>query len=411
MNKPKIQSTNTHFTMPGMATAHSHAFQRALRGRTQRNATAANTFWSWRGLMYKLVEILDIDDIYAIARLAYAELAMSGVTVVGEFHYLHHDKNGQPYANRTETAEACIRAALDVGIRICLIRTGYMRGGFNKALEPAQARFADNNVDAILDDVDNLRQKYADNPMVTIALAAHSIRAVAIEPNRELATYATQHDLPFHMHVCEQQQEVAESIAEHGVPPVQFLADHGILNERFVGVHATHLTAKEVQALGDIRAMVCLCRTTERDLGDGLPPTSDLVQAGARLCVGIDSHVEDNAFEEVRAVELDERSRLEVRHAVAEAPQLLDIATRLGYVACGMDDAWQQDHVMLRRADPALVGLSDQYAADGILFGATPRAVDSVTVAGKTIVEGGQHFALGDIITKYEATLKKLDVN
>jgi len=411
MTTPKIKITNTHFTMPGMATAHSHAFQRALRGRTQRRSTAANSFWSWRGLMYKLVEILDPDDIYAIAHLAYAELAMSGVTTVGEFHYLHHDKNGQPYANRTETAEACIRAALDVGIRICLIRTGYMRGGFNQALAPAQARFADDSVDAILGDVDNLRQKYADNPMVTVALAAHSMRAVAIEPNRELADYATQHDLPFHMHVCEQQQEVAESIAEHGVPPVQLLADHGILNERFVGVHGTHLTANEIQALGNTRAMVCLCRTTERDLGDGLPQTSDLVQAGARLCVGIDSHVEDNAFEEVRAVELDERSRLKARHTVAEAPQLLDTATRLGYVACGMENVWQQDSVTLRRADPTLVGLSEQYAVDGIIFGAAPRAVDSVTVAGKSIVKDGRHFALDYIAAKYEATLRKIDVN
>jgi len=310
--------------------------------------------------MYKLVEILDPDEIYAIARLAYAELAMSGVTAVGEFHYLHHDKDGRPYANRTETAEACIRAALDVGIRICLIRTGYMRGGFNNALEPAQARFADDSVEAILGDVDTLRQKYADNSLVTVALAAHSMRAVAIGPNRELSAYAAQHNLPFHMHVCEQQQEVAESIDEHGIPPVQLLAENGILNEYFVGVHATHLTDEEVQALGDARAMVCLCRTTERDLGDGLPRTSDLIQAGAQLCVGIDSHVEDNAFEEVRAVELDERSRLEARHTVAEAPELLEIATTLGYAACGMDNAWQEDSVRLRRTDPALVGLSER---------------------------------------------------
>ncbi len=193
--------------MPGMATAHSHAFQRALRGRTQRKSTAANSFWSWRGLMYKLVETLDADAIYAIARLAYAELAMSGVTAIGEFHYLHHDKHGRPYANRTETAEACIRAALDVGIRICLIRTGYMRGGFKQALAPAQTRFADPDVDAILGDMDALRQTFADNPLVTIGLAAHSIRAVPIAQIQALATYATQHTLPFHMHICEQRQE------------------------------------------------------------------------------------------------------------------------------------------------------------------------------------------------------------
>lgn len=405
-----IDITESHFILPGLATAHSHAFQRALRGRTQRRATAANTFWSWRGLMYKLVEVLDPDDIYAIARLAYAELAMSGVTAIGEFHYLHHAKNGQPYANRIETAEACIRAAQDVGIRICLIRTGYMRGGFDKALEPAQARFADAGTEEILADVEMVRERYARHPQVTVAVAAHSMRAVAIGPNRELAAYADQHRLPFHMHVCEQQQEVAESIAEHGVPPVQLLADNGILNERFVGVHATHLTADEIAALGQTQSMVCLCRTTERDLGDGLPRTSDLLAAGARICVGVDSHVEGNAFEEIRGVELDERSRREARHVVGEAPALLEMGSQIGYAACGMGDAWREDRVYLRRDDPALVGLDEQHGLDGIIFSATPRAVERVEVAGDAIVVGGRHRDLDEIVAAYEQTIRGLDI-
>ena len=406
-----LKTTPTHFTIPGLATAHSHAFQRALRGRTQRRSTAANSFWSWRGLMYNLVETLDPDDIYTIARLAYAELAMSGVTAIGEFHYLHHDKNGRPYANRTETAEACIQAALDVGIRICLIRTGYMRGGYQKELAPAQARFSDSDVAHILADVGSLQQKYAQNPLVTVAVAAHSIRAMQMEEITTLSDYANTHQLPFHMHVSEQRQELKESIAEHGVQPVQLLADHGLLNERFVGVHATHLSAAEITALGrNNSSIVCLCRTTERDLGDGLAQTSDMLQAGVRFCVGVDSHAEGNAFEEIRSVEMDERSRLELRHTVAEAPALLQMGTELGYVACGMGDVWQEDSVSLRRDDPTIVGIDEKHALDAILFGASPQAVDRVEVAGKLIVENGRHPDWAEISAAYQAVLSKIGI-
>ncbi len=396
--------------MPGMATAHSHAFQRALRGRTQRRATAANSFWSWRGLMYTLAETLNPDDIYAIARLAYAELAMSGVTMVGEFHYLHHDVGGQPYANRIETADACIRAALDVGIRICLIRSAYMRGGYQQDLAPAQARFSDPSVDLVLQDVAQLQTKYADNPLVSVAVSAHSVRAVPLPQIQELAAYATAHQLPFHMHVCEQRRELAEAIEEYGVTPVQLLSDHGILNERFVGVHATHLNAPEIQALGAAKAMVCLCRTTERDLGDGLPQTTAMIDAGTRFCVGIDSHVEPNAFEEIRAVELDERARTEARHTVAEAPQLLQMATEQGFIACAASDAWREDRVTLRRNAIALAGIDAQYATDGVIFSAAPQAVDTVSVAGKTIVEDGQHPDLPEIIAAYRTVLQRAKI-
>lgn len=396
------QTTDTHFIIPGLATAHSHAFQRLLRGRTQRKATAARSFWSWRGLMYQLAERLDPDDIYTVARFAYAELALSGVTAVGEFHYLHHGKNGRSYANRTETAEACIRAARDVGIRICLIRTGYMRGSYQKPLDPAQQRFADPDVDLILQDVQTLQQKYADDPLVTIGVAAHSVRAMRIEPIETLAHYAAQHNLPFHMHVCEQRQELTECVAEYGKTPIQLLAAHDILSERFVGVHATHLAPDEIDALGGANATVCLCRTTERDLGDGLPQTSEMATAGVRFCVGVDSHAEGNAFEEIRAVELDERSRLEARHVVGDGATLLEMGTRWGYAACGMADAGQADKVWLNRDAPSLVGIDEQHALDGIVFGATPAGVDKVVVNGNVVVENGRCPQWEQIATAYK---------
>ena len=406
--QPCVQYADSHWVMPGMATAHSHAFQRVLRGRTQRRSMQAASFWGWRDLMYTLAAQVDPDDMYAIARFAYTELAMSGVTAVGEFHYVHHDLDGNPYTHRTELADAVIRAAKDTGIRICLIRTAYMRGGHKKPLDTAQKRFADSNVDLILQDLDTLQAQYKADPMVTVAVAAHSIRAVPLPQIRMLAAYADQHRLPFHMHVCEQRRELEECKTEYGTTPITLLANEGILSRNFVAVHATHLTPAEITALGSEETFVCLCRTTERDLGDGLPQTSDLLQAGVRLCVGVDSHACENAFEEVRAVEYDERSRMEERHSAAEAPLLLDAATRLGYAACGLDERWTEDRIYLDAEDPSIAVVDKDHATDAIIFGATPRAVKSVVVAGQTIIEAGCHLQYHSIYKTYRDTLRKL---
>ncbi len=380
---PKI--TKDKITIPGLASVHSHAFQRAMRGRTQRQALHAGSFWSWRGLMYQLVEQLDPERMYTIAKLAYTEMALSGVTLVGEFHYVHHQNGGIPYDNRTELADAVIRAATDVGIRICLIRTAYMRGGYQQEATAGQQRFIDPNTDLILQDVETLRQKYADHPLVNIGLAAHSIRTVPLEANKDLSDYATLHSLPFHMHVCEQRRELEESVAEHGVTPIQLLADHGILNDRFVGVHSTHLTKNEIKLLGEAKAFVNICRTTERDLGDGLPPVTELIEAGARLNVGIDSHCCENAFEEIRAVENDERSRLEARTVVGNADFLLDMGTRQGYASVGLKDVWEKDSVTITRDHIAIAGLPDEYLLDGVIYNGLPSMVEQVSVDQKVL--------------------------
>ena len=395
---PCVRCEDGRWIMPGLATAHSHAFQRALRGRTHRSRTRSGTFWGWRDEMYRLVERLRPEDLYAISRFAYTELAMSGVTAVGEFHYVHHGPGGHAYAERTELADAVVRAARDVGLRICLIRTAYLRAGYDQSAVPAQKRFIDPSIDHVLQDLEVLRSRYAGDRHVAIAAAAHSIRAVPLPQVRTLAAYAEQHGLPFHMHVSEQRNELEECREEYGTTPVALLTEQGMLSPRFVAVHATHLDDAEIAALGNHRCLVCICRTTERDLGDGLPPMHQLLLAGARLCVGVDSHAGENAFEEVRAVELDERSRLEKRHATAEGPELLDAATRQGYAACGLSAFWQEDQVYLDTDDPSIAGIDPDLAADAILFGATPRAVKSVIVSGKQIIAEGCH-------PKYEATL------
>ena len=407
---PEIRLEAGHWILPGLATAHSHAFQRALRGRTQRRATRAGTFRGWRDEMYRLVEGLGLDDLYAISRFAYTELAMSGVTAVGEFHYVHHGPGGRPYADRTELADAVVCAARDAGIRICLIRTAYLRAGFGQSAVPAQERFIDPSIDQVLQDLDDLRSRYADDPHVTVAAAAHSVRAVPISGIRTLAAYADEHNLPFHMHVSEQRGELEECRAEHGTTPVALLSSEGVLSPRFVAVHATHLEDAEVAALGENHAFVCICRTTERDLGDGLLHTSGLLDAGARLCVGVDSHACENAFEEIRAVELDERSRREVRHAAAEGRDLLDAATRQGYAACGLGAQWKEDRIHLDGNDPSIAAIDPDCAPDAIVFGATPRAVKSVVVAGRQIIAEGRHAQYDETLELYRKSLRKLEL-
>jgi formimidoylglutamate deiminase len=403
-----VQRQGDRMIIPGFATAHSHAFQRALRARTQRRATGAGSFWSWRGLMYQLVERLDPDDLFNISRLAFAELAMSGVTAVGEFHYLHHAPGGTPYADRVTLSETVIRAARAIGLRVTLIRVAYMRAGYQQSLEPAQQRFADPSAETILLDVQNLAQRFAHDASVRVGLAAHSIRAVPREQVIELAAYAQQHHLPFHMHVAEQPGEVEASQQEYGMRPVELLAQAGVLHPGFVAVHATHLTPAEVRALGAVKAFVCLCRTTERDLGDGLPHTRALVEAGVRLCFGVDSHASSDAFEEIRAVEWDERSRTASRHVVADAPELLRAATQHGYQAIGFDHLWSEDKVYLKANDPCLAGIGDDCLTDAIIFAATPRAVDQVVVDGRTIVKDGQYLQYEEARRGYQTTLRKL---
>jgi formiminoglutamate deiminase len=408
---PFIYRQRNHIVIPGFATAHSHAFQRALRGRTQRKGNVAGSFWSWRGLMYELAGKLDPDDMFNISRFAFVELAMSGVTAVGEFHYLHHTADGTPYDDRTVLADMVIQAARDAGLRITLIRTAYFRAGYKKTLEPVQKRFCDPSVEQVLRDVESLVQRYADDPLVCIGVAAHSIRAVPIEQVVELANFARNQSLPFHMHVAEQQREVEECQQEYGVRPVELLAEHGILNPNFVVIHATHLNDEEIKALGEANAFVCLCRTTERDLGDGLPRTADLIQAGAKICVGVDSHANSDAFEEIRAVELDERSRTKTRHVAAEAPKLLEMATLHGLQAIGMEAAWQKDQVYLNANDASLALINDDLLTDAVIFGATPRAVDEVMIDGQSVVKDGVHAAYDEALRGYEKTLQKLGLS
>jgi formiminoglutamate deiminase len=360
--------------LPALASAHSHAFQRGMRGRGQRTGpNAGDDFWSWRTAMYELAASLDPDRIRAISLVAFRELARRGVLTVGEFHYVHHGPDGTPYADRTVLAEAVIDAALEAGLRIALLRTIYHRAGAGRPPEGAQRRFSDASLDLALADVDTLRARHAGNPRVRVGVAPHSVRAVPPAWLEEIATFAEERALPLHMHVAEQPAEIQACLAETGLRPVELLAERGVLGPRFIAVHATHLGAHEPRLLGEAGAGVCLCPTTERDLGDGLPDVSALVAAGVTLSVGVDSHVATAPLEDVRGVELGERLRTGRRVVLAPvgatlAEWLWQVGSVNGARAVGFEDVGGV--TLVDRAHPDLALVEHASVLDAVVLGA-----------------------------------------
>lgn len=374
-----------YLVLPALTTAHSHAFQRAMRGSAQRPRGEATTtredFWSWRGAMYRAAAALDPASIERISRVAFRELRRSGVRTVGEFHYVHHQPDGTPYEDRTVMSDAVIRAARAEGVRIALLRVAYHRAGPGRPAEPGQRRFCDASVEDVLRDVETLRAKYKEDPGVRIGVAPHSVRAVPPPWIAELGGYAERHSLPFHMHVAEQPREVDECVAENGKRPVELLEELGVLSARFVAVHATHLSPREAAALGRARAFACVCATSEADLGDGLPDVGALRAAGARFCTGIDSHVVTDPVVELRALETLERLRLQRRVTFdpavrTPAEELWRAGSIEGAVACGFADAGGT--VRIARDHPALELVADELLLDAVVFSGSSAMIETV---------------------------------
>jgi formiminoglutamate deiminase len=329
--------------------------------------------------MYEAARALDPESMLATSRVAYRELAHAGVRTVGEFHYVHHQPDGTPYDHRTVLAEACIEAAKAEGLRIALLRVAYHRAGPGRVAEPGQRRFCDPTVDDVLRDVADLREKYASDPDVRIGIAPHSVRAVPPSWLRPLGEAATALAMPFHMHVAEQPREIEECIAETGRRPMELIAENGCLSRRFVAVHATHLLPHEAKLLGNARGFACICATTERDLGDGLPDLGSLRLAGARLCTGIDSHVITDPIDDLRALETHARLRTLTRVTFTPAQctpaeQLWREGSLEGAAACGFEDAGGT--LVVRRDHPSLELVEDEYLLDAIVFGAGAAIVD-----------------------------------
>lgn len=363
--------------LPALATAHSHAFQRAMRGQAQRpGPEGTDDFWTWRQAMYHLAGTLTPDDLFRIALVAFRELKRAGVFTVGEFHYMHHQPDGTPYDDRLCTSEAMIAAAREVGVRIALLRCVYLRGGPGVEPEGAQRRFCDRNLDEALADVDALRARYAGAEDVRIGLAPHSVRAVQPELLSRLFDYATDQRLVVHMHVAEQPKEIQQCLQETGRRPLELIAEMGGLSDRFVAVHATHLLPHEIALLGEARGYACICSTTERDLGDGLPMLGEMAMAGVRLVTGIDSHVVTNPIEDLRGLETGERLRTLKRVTDAAGVRLpgADVARKLWFVgsvqtaaACGFEDAGEV--IAYDVGIPELELVEQKLLLDALVFG------------------------------------------
>ena len=375
------ETTEHYIRLPALCTAHSHAFQRGLRGQGQRRGPqGSDDFWSWRTAMYELASSLDPDRIYEISRVAYRELHRLGVRTVGEFHYVHHQPDGHPYQKRTAMADAVIRAARDEHLRISLLRVIYARGGPGRAPEGAQRRFSDAKLDQALGDVDQLISDYGSDPDIVIGVAPHSVRAVPPDWLRPIGAFAEERAIPVHMHLAEQPKEIVDCQAETGCRPVQLCDREGLLSSRFVAVHATHLGDGEAAKLGAAGAMVCLCPTTERDLGDGLADVSALDQAGVEICVGVDSHVITDPLEDVRGVELGERLRT-LRRVVlggsdrTTAQWLWQVGSIQGDKACGFETGPTRATIDYARNHPALHLVPPDALLDAIVFGCPSSAV------------------------------------
>lgn len=313
-------------TLPGLANCHSHAFHRALRGRTQ---AERGSFWTWRTQMYALAEELTPDSYHELARKTYAEMLATGITAVAEFHYLHHQPDGTPYDDPNEMGKALLAAADDVGLRIRLLDTCYVAAAIDRPAEGVQRRFSDGDATRWAERVDQLDDD-------RVGAAIHSVRAVPRDQLGTVAEWAA--GRPLHVHLSEQVAENEQCLQAYHCTPTQLLADEGVLGPMTTVVHATHLTGEDIALLGEHRVHACFCPTTERDLADGIGPSVALARAGARLTLGSDSHAVIDLFEEMRAVEMHERLVTQQRGHWSAA-ELLAAATVDGHASLGFDDA------------------------------------------------------------------------
>ncbi len=396
-------------TVPGFANAHSHAFHRALRSRVQ---AERGTFWTWRDIMYLAAERLNPDNYYRLARAVFGEMALAGMTVVGEFHYVHHQPDGTPYDDPNAMGASLLAAADDAGIRITLLDALYLHGGLAddsfRSPEGVQHRFSDRQGGRWVERIDRLQPTSTQR----VGAAIHSIRSVDPGSMDEVAVWATERGAPLHAHVSEQRVENERCRAHFGCTPTELLESVGALETNFTAVHATHLTGNDTDLLGSHGCTVCMCPTTERDLGDGIGPTSELVAAHVALGLGSDSHAIIDQMVEARAVELDERLRSEQR-GVHSAAELMSMATINGHASLGWDDAGSIADGM--RADLVTISLDSERTAgapvdllvEAAIFSSTASDITSVVIDGRTVVSDGQHSSLS-VATELGTTIEEL---
>ena len=382
--------------LPGFVNAHSHSFQRDLRGIVERVSpeAPADDFWTWRDAMYAAAGRLDPERFGDVARRCFTQMRNAGFTTVGEFHYVHHQPDGTPYPRPNALAEAVCAAAEEVGIRIVLLLAAYERGGQDLAPTPGQRRFSDRSVDAFLERLLALQEWARPRPLVTVGAAPHSVRAVSASWFERIAAHCADHDLVLHVHADEQPREIAECHAEHGLRPVQLLERTGALGAATTIVHGTHCDDAEIALLAAAGSTVCVCPTTEANLGDGYGPIERLFDAGVPMAVGSDSNTIIDPLVELRELEHIAR-RTAVRRNVlvragdrGPAPFLLDCGWSAGSRALGLaaplieTDA-PADLIAIDLMDDEIAGTADEHLAAAVALAGSSALVTRTWVAGR----------------------------
>ena len=430
--------------LPGMVNAHSHAFQRVIRGRTEyRTSNQRDSFWTWREMMYSAATRLTPEDIYDASRMAFLEMALSGITAVGEFHYLHHAPDGTPYDDPNLLAKEVIRAASDVGLRIALLRVAYARSGFQTEANRKQTRFIETSPEIYLKNLElltrsvrsptvregNSRNEALPNGWASdtawIGVAPHSVRAVPLPYLKDVVAYAHEHDLKVHMHVAEQPAEVSACVEEYGRTPIALLETEGLLSDRFTAVHAIHVTPKAIPSFAKTGAMVCACPTTERNLGDGVVPADEYLKNDVVICLGTDSHMQIDLLEDARELEyhlrlqkleravLDHQSQASSLKSQSLASVLFDCATVNGARSIGapngsLEVGMPADFFTVNLDDPSVAGASTDDLLPAIVFSLSRAAVREVVVGGKPIVSEGQHLIQEEVVERFGELQKRL---
>ena len=420
--QPEASETNAEMlagpAIPAMPNVHSHAFQRALAGRTGRAARSADdSFWTWREAMYAFIRSVDADVFGAIAAQAYMEMAKAGYATVGEFHYVHHDPQGKAYADPAELAWRIVAAAEEVGLGLTLLPVFYAHAGFGGAtMTDHQRRFA-HSVDSYARLIATLNGAASERRFI-VGIAPHSLRAVTADELAEVVRLGSA-DAPVHIHAAEQTKEVDECVAWSGMRPVEWLLKHANVDRRWCVVHATHITDDETRSLARSGATAGLAPTTEADLGDGTFPAKEYVAAAGALGVGSDSNTVIDPFAELRQLEWSQRLRLHRRNVLGSED--LSIGTSLwaraasgGAQALGQGNGaiavgHRADIVVLNVGDTALVHQEIDDVLDAAIFGPCRQPVRDVMSGGVWIVRDGRHARETEIFARYRAALRSLD--
>jgi formimidoylglutamate deiminase len=410
--------------LPGLINAPSHAVQRVIRGRTDhRTQNEKDSFWTWREMMYSAATRLTPEDIFDASRMAFLEMAVSGITTVGEFHYIHNAPDGTPYDDPNLLAKEVIRAAREVGLHIALLRVAYARAGYQLEPNPQQSRFLETDPHIYLEHTARLKSDLSGmSGQAWIGIAPHSVRAVQLDYLKEVVRFANEQGLPVHMHLAEQPAEVSACIEEYGRSPVALLETEGLLNDRFTAVHAIHVSPKAAWMLGQTKTMVCACPTTERNLGDGVVPVDEFLRQGVRISLGTDSQAQIDLLEDARELEYHlrlqkmERAVLagaEDKSASALAARLFNCATINGARSLGVQSGVLEpgrpaDFFTVDLDDPSIAGASRDDLLSSIVFSLCKAAVRDVVVGGKRIVENGRHQKQEEIVERFKLVQKRL---